>query len=433
MIQLIPMSAQDLDRTDIIQRLIRKELTRPVAAKLLCLGLRQTTRLKQRFTDAGSEGLVHKQRGQPSHNKLKEKDRKKIVDLLKTHYPDFGPTFACEKLREQHKIVHDPKTIRSIMLNEGLWKQRKGKNNSEHRSWRQRRSAFGELIQFDGSYHHWLENRGDTGEMCLLAAIDDATGKITKAEFAEHEGVFPVFSFWQSYLEEHGKPRSIYLDKFSTYKMNSAIAKDQPDLKTQFQRVSESLEMGIIFANSPQAKGRVERLFDTLQDRLVKELRLQNIKTAEEASRFLKETFIPSFNTRFSVEPALSANLHRTLTAKEQKLLPSVFSRQEERTVQNDFTCAFNHVWYQITKDQPVTVCKKDIIIIEEHLNHSIHLRLRGKELNYTILPERPKKASSQVFIAQTNSVTWKPKSNHPWRQQAMAGIKQAQLLKGTF
>jgi len=141
--------------------------------------------------------------------------------LLKDKYPDFGPTFAAEKLLEIHKIDHDPKTIRAIQIQEGLWKPRRSRVAGEHRSWRQRRSAFGEMLQFDGSYHNWFEGRCTTNEQCLLATIDDATGRLVELVFAPHEGVFPVFAFWKRYIEDHGKPRQIYMDKFSTYKMNS--------------------------------------------------------------------------------------------------------------------------------------------------------------------------------------------------------------------
>jgi hypothetical protein len=420
------MSKKDIDRHDVLKRLIRKEIKRSHAAKLLRLTARHVTRLKQAVAAYGASALIHKQRGRPSHNQLPDKKRARIAALLKERYSDFGPTFAAEKLSELHKIHHDPKTIRAIQVKEGLWKPRRSKTNEEHRSWRQRRSAYGEMEQFDGSYHDWFEGRGGIKEACLLGAIDDATGKLTKLEFAPHEGVFPVFAFWKQYLETHGKPRQIYMDKFSTYKMNSAAAKDNPDLKTQFQRAMIALQIEPIFAQSPQAKGRVERLFDTLQDRLVKEMRLANITTVEEANRFLKETFIPRFNQKYSVAPVSSSDLHHLLTEKEKKLLPSIFSRQETRTVQNDFTFSFQNRWHQLTESQPVTVCKKDEVMVEEHLDHSIHIRLRGKELRYIVLPERPKKAHVPFVIAKSVPHSMKPRADHPWRRRFRADALKA-------
>lgn len=223
------------------------------------------------------------------------------------------------------------------------------------------------------------------------------------------------------------------MDRFSTYKMNSAAAKDNPDLKTQFQRAMIALHIEPVFAQSPQAKGRVERLFDTLQDRLVKELRLANISTVEEANRFLKAKFIPAFNEKFSVEPASTSDLHQRLTEKERKNLPSIFSRQEKRIVQNDFTFSFQNQWYQLTENQPVTICKKDEVMVEEHLDHTIHVRLRSKELNYMILPKRPAKAFVPFVIAKSAPQIIKPRSGHPWRQRFHADALKAHSLKGTF
>ena len=421
--QLLVMSKKDIDRHDVLKRLIRKEIKRYHASKLLKLTPRHVTRLKQAVITSGATALIHKQRGQPSHNRLPEKERAKIACLLKEQYHDFGPTFAAEKLNELHKIDHDPKTIRAIQIKEGLWKPRRSKTKDVHRSWRQRRSAFGEMIQFDGSYHDWFEGRGGVRESCLLGSIDDATGMIVELEFAPHEGVFPVFAFWKAYIEKHGKPRQIYMDKFSTYKMNSHAAKDNPDLKTQFERAMIELHIEPLFANSPQAKGRVERLFDTLQDRLVKEMRLAGISTACEANVFLKEKFIPSFNEKFAVEPASSSDLHQPLTEKERKSLASIFSRQEKRTIQNDFTFSFQNQWYQLTSDQPATVCKKDKVTVEERLDHTIHIRLRGKELNYALLPERPKKAAVPFVIAKSAPMPVKPRANHPWRKRFNADV----------
>ena len=420
------MSKKDVDRHDILKRLIRKEIKRSYAAKLLTLTARHVTRLKQAVATLGASALIHKQRGKPSHNRLPERERAKIVRLLKTTYPDFGPTFAAEKLLEVHKIGHDPKTIRAIQMKEGLWKSRRSGMKDTHRSWRQRRSAYGEMQQFDGSYHDWFEGRGGIEESCLLAAIDDATGKAIQLVFAPHEGVFPVFAFWKAYIETNGKPRQIYMDKFSTYKMNSHAAKDNPDLKTQFQRAMIALHIEPIFAQSPQAKGRVERLFDTLQDRLVKEMRLAHISTVPEANRFLTVKFIPWFNGTYSVEPASLSNLHQSLTEKERKSLPSVFSRQEQRTVQNDFTFSFQSRWYQLTAHQPATVCKKDVVTVEEHLDHTIHLRLRGKELSHVLLPERPKKANVPFVIAKSAPLIRKPRADHPWRQRFHADALKA-------
>lgn len=422
--ETITMSQKEVDRYGIITRVIEGKINGTEAAKLLKLSIRQVRRLKSVVSKKGARGLVHGSRGKPGNRRLSEEERNKIVLLLHKRYADFKPTFACEKLRETHGIVRDPKTIRSIQIKEGLWKLRRKKTGLEHRSWRQRRGCYGEMQQFDGSYEYWFEDRGP--KCCLLASIDDAKGEVTKATFTQHEGVVPVFIFWKEYVEQHGKPRVIYLDKFSTYKMNCKEAKDNPDLKTQFQRALQELHVELIFAQSPQAKGRVERLFETLQDRLVKELRLANISTQDEGNTFL-ETYLPKFNKQFGVEATNTSDLHNILSKKELDKLPSVFARQEKRTVQNDFTIAYKNNWYQLTQKQLVVVGKRDEVIVEERIDGSIWIRLRGKYLLYKLLPERPKKTKVNSFISTKHPIT-KPVMDHSWRKQITKDCTVSQL-----
>ena len=256
----ITMSAKEIKRYDIITKLINKELNGSAAAQLLGLSVRHTKRIKVRVKKKGIAGLAHASRGKPSNRKIPDEEKQKIIKLIRRHYADFKPGFAAEKLSEKHHIVRDPKTIRQIMIDEGSWKP-KQKKKKIHRSWRQRKANFGEMIQFDGSYEHWLEDRNGTGEICLLAGIDDATSIVTKAKFYTDEGVFPVFGFWREYLAANGKPYSIYVDKFSTYKMNQKTAIENHDTKTQFERAMSELNIEPITAHSSQAKGRVERLF----------------------------------------------------------------------------------------------------------------------------------------------------------------------------
>lgn len=425
------MSQRELDRSDIIGRVILRELKGVEAAKLLNLCARHVKRLKANVIKHGAQGLVHKSRGQPSNRKIPDKQREQIVRLLHKHYPDFKPTHASEKLRDLHGIDHSPKTIRAIQINEGLWKPRRGKRKQEHRSWRARKDRFGEMQQFDGSYHDWFEGRDGIGKACLLLAIDDATGKVTQARFVHDEGVLPVFAFWRDYILVHGRPRSIYVDKFSTYKMNQKVAVENHETRTQFQRAMEALTIEDISAHSPEAKGRVERVFETWQDRLVKEMRLAGINTWEEGDRFLEDTFIPWFNERYSVAARESGDLHRPLTIKEKNRLDSVFSRHTQRTVNNDFTLSFNKTWYQLTTQQPATVCKKDTVTVEERLDGSIHIRLREKSLNYEILPERPKHSSKNVPWVMAASQKQpgalqgikKPAADHPWRKRIHADV----------
>ncbi len=260
------------------------------------------------------------------------------------------------KLRERHGIHRDPTTIREIMVDEGLWiprSKRGGHHGPVHRTWRERRAHRGELAQFDGSYHPWLEDRlldaaGLPKELCLLASIDDATGDLGHLQFVSDEGVLPVMTFWTQYTHQNGLPRAIYLDRFSTYKMTQDAALQNPDLKTQLQRAMDTLGVQLIFALSPQAKGRVERLFKTLQDRLVKELRIRQISTVEDANLFLTKTFLPAFNRSHHREPREAADFHRPLSKRELEQLPQTLCRMEQRIVHNDFTginCCQLAVW----------------------------------------------------------------------------------------
>lgn len=241
--QTISMSLKELDRYGLIQKTIKREITGVRAAKLLKLSYRQFKRLKAKVKKMGAAGIIHGNRGQPSNNKVPEKEREKIKKLLKKHYPDFKPGFASEKLGENHGIKRDPKTIRTIMIAEGLWKPRKGKKKGAHHEWRQRKAQLGEMVQFDGSYEYWFEDRAD--KCCLLAGIDDATSWV-EARFVKDEGVFDVFGFWRDYVKKYGKPRAIYVDKFSTYKMNQRVAQENHDTLTRFQRAAGQLDIELI-------------------------------------------------------------------------------------------------------------------------------------------------------------------------------------------
>jgi len=418
--EYITMSQKEVKKYDIIKRLINKEFNGNEAARLLKLTTRQIRRLKKKVIEYGIAGLIHCSRGRAGNRAIPDNERKKIVELLHKYYSDFGPTLATEKLEEKHKIKRDKGTIGAILIDEGLWMP-KQKKKETHREWRQRKNHKGELVQYDGSYEHWFEDRNGSGEVCLLASIDDADSEV-RAKFDEHEGVMPTFNYWREYIERFGKPNAIYVDKFSTYSMNHKLAKENPDTLTQFERAMKELNIEIIKANSPQAKGRVERLFRTLQDRLIKELRLNNISTAKEANEFLEKDFLPKFNAKFMVVAKSKTDLHKRLNKQETKKLDSIFSRQEKKTVMNDFTISYKKQCYQLEKIQTVTVCKRDKVTVEERMDKSIQIRLRGKYLNYKRLPEKPKKLNNDK-----NNIAWVipktvaniPPANHPWRLTA--------------
>lgn len=418
MANLITMSLKEVKKYEVLNKVINKELNGTEASRLLGLSIRQIRRLKGRVAESGAKGLMHGNRGQPSNRSIPDGERRRIIALIKEKYADFGPLLASEKLEELHRIKRDKGTIRSIMIKNGLW-QPDSKKKEAHRAWRERKASKGELIQYDGSYDFWFEDRGE--KCCLLLGIDDADNDVI-ARFDEHEGVEPTFNYWRRYIERKGKPNAIYADKFSTYSMNHKLAQENPDTLTQFERAMKELSIGVIRANSPQAKGRVERVFRTLQDRLIKELRLNNISTIEEANEFLERDFLPKFNAKFMVEARSKANLHKRLSEQEKKKLDSIFSRQYQRVVNNDFTISHRKNYYQLEKNQPVTICKRDIVTVEERMDQSIHLKLRGKYLDCKLLPERPKKLSAkekQLNWVIPKRTTYTPPADHPWRQIA--------------
>lgn len=417
MAQTITMTQKELARYEIIKRLIHKAINGTEAAKQLSLSVRQTKNIKAKVKKYGVKGIIHSSRGKSGNKGLKRKFVARMEKIVRGKYYDFGPTLTAEKLEERHNIKISVEKLRLLMISWDLWKPRARKQSREYRQWRPRKEQFGELQQFDGSYHHWFEDRAD--KCCLLAAIDDATGRLTKLKFVYDEGTIPVFSFWKDYLGKHGKPIAIYVDRLRTYKQNlNANVLDDPDARTQFQRAMElDLAIKVIHAYSPQAKGRAERLFKTLQDRLVKELRLRGISTIREANQFLEQEFVPQFNARFAVLPQKKGNLHRPLTKTEKNKIDKIFSVQTERTVYNDFTVKHNRQWHQLEQEQPTTVFKKDKVLIEERVSGEMFISLRGNYLNWRTLPKRPEKVKDTPIVLVRRKSSWKPPADHPWRR----------------
>ena len=431
--QLITMTPKEAKRYEIIKDLLAKKLDGSEAAKQLNLSVRQTKRLKAEVRRLGIKGIIHGNRGRTSHNKIDSEILKKTKKYLQNTYHDFNPLLAQEHLRDDNNIHLSKETVRQIMITEKLWHSKKKTNIKKH-FWRERKDNYGEMQQFDGSYHNWFEGRNEAVvglEQCLLLSVDDAVGKITGAVFEDNEGVFPVFNFWKEYFLHQGLPNAIYLDKFSTYKVNHKNAVDNEELMTQFERAMNQLGVKVIHANSPQAKGRVEKMNGTLQRRLVKEMRLNKINTIDEANKFLKEIFIPKFNKQFAVVPTKSNNLHRQLNTDEKNNLDKILSIQHERKINNDYTIRFENNYFQLAETQPTTVYKKDTLIVEEHLNGEIKISIGKYYLNYFRLPERPKKEINVRLPALTVKplTTWKPPANHPWRMQFLANKRQPILI----
>lgn len=415
-------TSAEQEKAAVLVSAIEGKITNGHAAAQLRLSIRQIQRAKAAIRKDGIVSVVHGLKGRSSNHRIPENIKKRSLKVIKEKYPDFKPSFATEKLAENHNIRISYGTARLWMIQEKLWKPHRQKQTT-YRSFRPRKERFGELVQFDGSYHYWFENRyldkeGIPIEACLLASIDDATGKVTRAEFLANEGVVAVFTFWKGYVEDCGKPLAIYLDKFSTYKINHKAAVDNKDLLTQFQRAMRQLDVNPIPANSPQAKGRIERLFKTLQDRLVKEMRLANISTPNEGNKFLKDIFIPKFNEKFAVIPIKEGDVHRQLLQKEKENLSHIFSVHDTRRINMDFTIQFKNNWYQLTEIQPTTVRPLMIVLMKTWLNGSVHIVFKDYELAYILLPEKPKKQRiKQPIILTTHKLNWQPPKDHPWRK----------------
>lgn len=397
----LPMSLQQLNHLDILNRAERREITQEHAADLLEVNEKTVRRQLTRLEDEGPGFLQHKLKGCVSNNRIPSNEEKKIESLLLTQYPDFGSTFASEKLEEVHAICRDPKTIKRIQVKLGLFVQKRRSKNVKHLTWRKPRSIFGELAQFDGSYHNWFEGRGGIEEACLLLAVDDATTKMLYAEFSEHEGVLPVMDFWLRYAGILGIPKAVYLDRFSTYSMNHKLAKENPDTLTQFERASKEIGMEVIHAQSSQAKGRVENKFGTLQDRLVKELRLRNISTVKEANEYLLKIFIPSFNKRFGRMAEKEGDLHRKPSEKElTDILPYILCRKEPRVIRNDFTVSYKNAWLQILPTPRLAMRPKEDVFIHELPDQTLRVFIRGKQANFRSIQMQPRQTKRAKFTS---------------------------------
>jgi len=299
----------ELKRLHVIQKVLEKVVKQVEAAEILSLSARQIRRIVKRIRMEGERGIIHKSRGRPSSRRIPGKIRDKVIQLYQKQYKDFGPTLATEKLLERNGIGISDETLRKWLMEAGDWK--KIRKPRRHRQWRERKPHCGEMVQMDGSHHDWFEGRGPW--CVLMGYIDDATGRVF-GRFYDYEGTIPAMDSFKGYIQTYGLPMSVYLDKHTTYK-STGKPTIQDELNntrplSEFERALKELGVEVIHANSPQAKGRIERLFGTLQDRLVKEMRLRGIRTIEEANGFL-EDYLPWYNQRYGVCPKEKGDLHR--------------------------------------------------------------------------------------------------------------------------
>ena len=394
---IIVMSVKEIERLKVVTDVTEKRISQKIASKRLNLSSRQIRRLIKRFKTQGAKGLANKHRNTVSNRKLPDDLKLKVLELYKQNYPDFRPTFFCEKLLELHRIEISKETARKWLLNEGLWKRER--KIKLRKSLRERKPCFGEMLQLDGSKHDWFEGKRD--KAVLMSFIDDATGMVY-ALFYEYEGTIPAMDLLKNYILEYGLPMSIYSDKHTTYKSTDK----NKDALSQFGRALNELGIELIHANTPQAKGRIERSFSTLQDRLVKEMRLKNISDIETANSFLKE-YLPVFNSRFNVIPFDNTNVNVEIDKIVN--LDDYLCIKQERTVKNDNTVSYNSKLYQL---EPGVRAKK--ATIEERIDGSMSIKYNGASLKYKEIIKRPAKIAEKVIKIRKEYI---PPAGHPWRQ----------------
>ena len=378
--EVLPMANRDIDRLRVIRDALEGRLTQVEAGEILSLTDRQVRRLCVRVEAEGNRGILHRLRGRPSNHQLDPEVLERALSALHNpRWERFGPTFAREKLEKLYGIELSDWTVRQWMRQTGLWQTRR--SGPRHRSWRERRARLGLLVQLDGSPHDWFEGRGPG--CTLLIYIDDATSRILYGEFVTVEDTRNLMRATRAYLERCGRPVAFYVDKDSIYKVNrqatveEELQDEQP--MTQFTRAMAELGIEVITANSPQAKGRVERGFATHQDRLVKELRLRGIGSIPEANRYLREEYIPDHNDRCEVEAAQPGDAHRPLLPSHD--LDAILCLKTQREIQNDFTVRYQSRFLQVEKEQPVRVYRKTKIEVQERLSGEIRLVYRRQVL----------------------------------------------------
>jgi hypothetical protein len=413
----LTMTTRELDRLKVIHQVLARKLTGPQAANQLGLSTRQIGRLCVRVRADGHAGIRHRLRGRPSNHQLPSGRLAEALELVKTRYPDFGPTFANEKLRQRHDVTLSTWTLRRGMIAAGLWRPRR--RQERHRAWRPRRACVGELIQLDGSTHAWFEERAPA--CVLLLYIDDATSRLQYAAFVAVEDTWTLLRSTRTYLERFGRPGAFYVDKDSIYTVNRPATIEEQlqetTARTQFTRAMTELEIAVITAHSPQAKGRVERSFDTHQDRLVKELRLAQIATHEAATRFVNEVYLPAHNAAFAVEPTNRTDAHRPLLARQR--LDEILTVRTPRVLAKDWTLRCQHRYFQLLPDQPVRLRPGASIEVEQRLDGATHLRATtGQYLAYQPIPKpAPRPQPPRVVGPSRRPASPSPASTHPWKR----------------
>jgi transposase len=406
------MKEADRKRLHVILQVAEKRIKQKEAAELLKITVRQVKRICERVRKEGEAGVLHKNRGRKSNRCIAASVKEKTLRLCQEKYNGFGPTLASEQLEKKEGIKICEETLRLWMRERGIvYRKRKER---PHRQWRERKAHFGEMLQMDGSHHDWLEGRG--AKMVMMGYIDDATGRVF-ARFYDYEGTLPAFDGLARYIKKHGLPCAVYLDKHSAYKgLRKTSVLDQlegdPGI-SQFQRAMKEVGIEVKHANSPQAKGRIERFFRTAQDRLVKEMRVAGISTLQEANNYLGD-YLAEHNRKYTYQAVGSADLHRPLP--EDLNLNAIFSVQTKRVLRNDFTVVHEKKLYQVLEK-----VQAKHLIVQERFDGTIRLVHNGREIRFKKIDAKSRKRTvpKDELIAQRRRAFKKPGIHHPWRTTA--------------
>lgn len=413
---IILMSFKEIERLRIIHKVLDKQVTQVKAAEILGLSERQVGRIVKRVRNGGDQSIAHRRRGQVAANKMPEELEDRIGEIVRDEYADFKPSLAAEKLWECQRIRVGREKLRQIMIERGLWKVRKHRDRHVYQ-WRERKAYYGEMIQMDGSHHDWLEERGS--RLVLMGYIDDATNRFF-GRFYDYEGIYPAMDSFEHYIRLYGLPVSLYLDKHSTYKTTRQPATDEllrgERANTQFERAAKELGVKVMHAHSPQAKGRIERAFGTLQDRLVKEMRLKGITTKEEANHYL-ESYLPGFNEQFTRMARKEGDLHRSLP--EEVDLREILCIKATRTINDGYIIRWKRRVFLL--DNPSLVLRRQKVEVREHFDGRITVKYKDRYLDchevYETKPLKQTKVEKTVKEKQRKKSKYKPPPDHPWNK----------------
>lgn len=419
----IIMSQKESNRLHVIHQAIDKSITQEQAAIILGVTERQIRRMVKRVRREGNGGISHQSRGRKPNNWIPEKIKDQALALCRKRYVEFGPTHAGEKLLQYHQIDVSDETLRGWFNQEDVYYRKRKKR--PHRQWRPRKLYRGEMVQMDGSHHDWFEGRGPV--CVLMGYVDDATGEVY-ARFYEYEGTLPAMDSFKRYIRRYGIPHSVYLDRHSTYKVTAkkqTLEEQLADIQpmSHFEKSLAELGVVVIHANSPQAKGRIERQFGTFQDRVVKEMRLAGVTNIAEGNVFL-DNYLPEYNRMFARKAAQKANFHRPVVHK--RTLDRILAIKTPHALRNDFTITHNRKLYQV--DDTIRTKK---VTVEERTDGTLHLIHNDQQLRYHEIDIRPAREKKKTKRLRTK-VEWTPKADHPWQSPAKAMLKTRRELQAT-